>query len=179
MSSKLNEFAIYIYISIMYNMLNKNIAVMLSGVNMMKLSEIIKNYRKEYNIPLDMLAEESGLSKGYLSMLENDRNPRTDKPITPSLDALRKLAKGMRMDLDSLIAVMDDENVNIGMPRKKSDSEMKISDDMMPLSKEESMIVYGFRKLNDDGKKKIYDYLADILDNRKYTKKYVTEKKEA
>ena len=160
-------------------MLNKNIAIMLSGVNMMKLSEIIKNYRKEYNIPLDMLAEESGLSKGYLSMLENDRNPRTDKPITPSLDALRKLAKGMRMDLDSLIAVMDDENVNIGMPRKKSDSEMKISDDMMPLSKEESMIVYGFRKLNDDGKKKIYDYLADILDNRKYTKKYVTEKKEA
>ena len=179
MSSKLNEFAIYIYISIMYNMLNKNIAIMLSGVNMMKLSEIIKNYRKEYNIPLDMLAEKSGLSKGYLSMLENDRNPRTGKPITPSLDALRKLAKGMRTDLDNLISIMDDQNVDIRIPKRKSDLEMKVSDDMMPLSKEESMIIYGFRKLNDDGKKKIYDYFADILDNRKYTKKYVTEKKEA
>jgi hypothetical protein len=41
------------------------------------------------------------------------------------------------------------------------------------------MIIYGFRKLNDDGKKKIYDYFADILDNRKYTKRYAAEKKEA
>ena len=56
---------------------------------------------------------------------------------------------------------------------------MKVSDDMMPLSKEESMIIYGFRKLNDDGKKKICDYLADILDSKKYTKRYAVEKKEA
>ena len=150
---------------------------MLSGVNMMKLSEIIKNYRKEYNIPLDMLAEESGLSKGYLSMLENDRNPRTGKPITPSLDALRKLAKGMRIDLDTLISIMDD--VDIRLPRKKANLEIDTPNDMTPLSADELIVLSEFRSLNSDGKKKICDYITDILDNPKYARRYETKKKEA
>ena len=145
----------------------------------MKLSEIVKNYRKEYNIPMDMLAEESGLSKGYISMIESDRNPRTGKPITPSLDALRKLAKGMKTDLDTLISIMDDTNVDIPVPRRKTDLEIAFSDSITPLSAEESMIIFEFRRLNVDGKKKICDYLADISDNPKYIKDTQPQQKEA
>ena len=73
----------------------------------MPLSEIVKIFRREFMIPMDQLAADSGLSKAYISMIENNKNPRTGKPIVPSIDTLRKLASGMRMDLDTLLAVMD------------------------------------------------------------------------
>lgn len=73
----------------------------------MKISEIIKEYRKVNKISMDVLAARSGLSKAYIGILQNDYNPTTKKPVRPTLDTLRKLAKGMNMTLDELIDLMD------------------------------------------------------------------------
>jgi len=79
----------------------------------MKLSEVIKKYREEHHITMEKLAQDSGMSKSYISMLENERNPKTGNPIVPSIDTLKKLAKGMHTDIDSLIKILDDIPVDI------------------------------------------------------------------
>ncbi|HEQ7796970.1 TPA: helix-turn-helix transcriptional regulator, partial [Streptococcus pyogenes] len=38
----------------------------------MKLGEIIKNFREEKKLSMDRFAEKSGLTKGYISMLEKN-----------------------------------------------------------------------------------------------------------
>lgn len=79
----------------------------------MKLSEVIKNYREEHHVTMEKLAQDSGISKSYISMLENEKNPKTGNPIVPSIDTLKKLALGMHMDIDSLIKILDDIPVDI------------------------------------------------------------------
>lgn len=50
----------------------------------MTLGDIIKKYRKENNISMSEFASNCSLSKGYISMLENNINPRNNKPISPT-----------------------------------------------------------------------------------------------
>ena len=47
----------------------------------MNLGEIVKNYRDQHSLTMDEFAERSGLSKGYISMLEKNKNPANDKNI--------------------------------------------------------------------------------------------------
>lgn len=76
----------------------------------MKLSDYIKEYRKGHKISMQVFADKCGLSKGYISMLENDFVPaNTNKKITPSVDSLKKLSKGMEMSFDELISMVDGE----------------------------------------------------------------------
>lgn len=49
----------------------------------MFLGEIVKKYRLEHKISMDEFARLSGLSKGYISMLEKNENPRTKKTDIP------------------------------------------------------------------------------------------------
>lgn len=76
----------------------------------MRLGEIIKHYRVENNLTTEQLALKCGLSKGYISMLENNFKPSgRKKDITPSIQAVRKLSKGMDMNFDMLLASIDGE----------------------------------------------------------------------
>lgn len=76
----------------------------------MKLSEIIKNYRKKNKMSMQQLADKSDLSKGYISMLENEFKPsNTNKKIIPSLDVYKKLANGLDIDVNTLLMNVDSE----------------------------------------------------------------------
>ena len=44
----------------------------------MTLGDIIKNYREQNNITIVEFAKACSLSKGYISMLENNINPRNN-----------------------------------------------------------------------------------------------------
>lgn len=54
----------------------------------MKLGDKIKQFRLEKKLTMQQLADLSGKSKGYISMLEKGINPQTQKPIEPSLEAI-------------------------------------------------------------------------------------------
>lgn len=72
------------------------------------LGEIISNYRREHNLSQRQFAEIcGGITNGYISMLENNRNPSTDKPIVPSLDKLKAIARGMNVSLQRLLDLTD------------------------------------------------------------------------
>lgn len=75
----------------------------------MKLGDIIKSYREVNNMSMDDFAKVSGISKGYISMLEKNINTRTGKEIKPAVETIQKAAKGMFMTFDELFAMIDPE----------------------------------------------------------------------
>lgn len=79
----------------------------------MKLSEIIKRYRLEYGISQRQMGAQCKLSTGYISLIEKEFNPQTGKKMVPSLTVMNKLATGMGITLDELLAMCDDMDVNL------------------------------------------------------------------
>lgn len=122
----------------------------------MKLSQVVSTYRQEHGISMDKFAKMCGVSKSYISMLENEVNPQSGKPIIPTIVTLRKLAKGMNMDLDALISETDDQQVNLS---SKSD-----------IAFEEGLLLKRFRSLNANGKEKALDYITLLADSGAYSK---------
>ena len=75
----------------------------------MLLGDIIKQYREEHQMSLQDFADLIGTSRSYIHMLEKNVNPSTNKPINPSIETLKSLAKAMNMDLDLLLKQLNDE----------------------------------------------------------------------
>ena len=80
----------------------------------MKLSEIVKDYRQKNMISLSTFSKQTGLSRGYLSMIERGVNPRSNNPICPSVETIHRLATAMGIDADALLRMMGpDEKIAI------------------------------------------------------------------
>ena len=77
----------------------------------MALGDVIKTYRMEHSLSMDEFAKRSGLSKGYISMLEKNRNPKTGKPIIPSILTYQSVAKAMSTSIDVLMKTVDKEQL--------------------------------------------------------------------
>lgn len=73
----------------------------------MTLGGIVRRYREDNNISMDEFARRCSLSKGYISMIENNINPRNNKPIAPTLPSITKIASGMSLELDELLKLID------------------------------------------------------------------------
>ena len=73
----------------------------------MILGEILKEYRSKHSLSMDKFAELSGLTKGYISMLEKNQHPKTKKALLQTLDTLKKVAKGMSISVGELIEQLD------------------------------------------------------------------------
>jgi transcriptional regulator with XRE-family HTH domain len=86
----------------------------------MTLGELMQKYREEHGISQRQFAADSGLSHGYVSMLEKNRHPKTGLPITPTIDIYKKVAEGMHMDLTTLFEVMEDQPVSLTTEDKMS-----------------------------------------------------------
>lgn len=73
----------------------------------MKLGEYIKAYRDSHGMSLRDFAAHSGLSVGYLSMLENNKNPKTGAPITPSIKTFNAVASATNTTVNELLSFID------------------------------------------------------------------------
>lgn len=78
----------------------------------MTLGDVIYEYRMKHNISMDKFSELSGISKGYISMLEKNQTQRGDEP-SPSIDMYRNVAKAIGLDVDELIRMVEG---NIELP---------------------------------------------------------------
>lgn len=72
----------------------------------MTLGDIIAEYRAKHNMSMDKFAEISGISKGYVSMLERNSTQRGDEPA-PSIDIYRKVSMAVNVTLDDLIRMVE------------------------------------------------------------------------
>ena len=80
----------------------------------MKLSNIVIDYRKRLQISQREFARRCGLSNSYISFIENEYNPRTGKPIVPTIEQYRKIAAGMDITVQRLFELLDkDSPVNL------------------------------------------------------------------
>lgn len=80
------------------------------------LGLIISKYRAIHGMSMDDFAKKSGLSKAYISMLENNKNPRTGKPIAPSLETYIAVANATGQTVEKiLIESGSDSMVNLGI----------------------------------------------------------------
>ena len=104
----------------------------------MKLSEIVRSYRKEHGLSMDAMARACHVSKPYISMLENEKNVKTGEPIQPKAVTLVKIANAMGITIDTLVRMMDDD--------------ITVKFDAPKLNDEELQLIAEFRKLNAVGR---------------------------
>lgn len=146
----------------MYNIINKG------SENTMKLSDLIIQFRKENNISARKFAALSDLSNAYISLIENESTK------SPTLDALKKIAKAMNLDVNELIQMLDDETlINVKPLPKLTDeyiySQSDISYIKVPLYGD---ISCGAGAFVDDN---ILDYVAVPDDGLNSSKEYFAQ----
>ena len=74
----------------------------------MTLGDYIKAYREEHGLGQRAFAAASGLTNGYISMLERNSHPKTGEPIAPTIETYKKVAAATGISFDELIALVDD-----------------------------------------------------------------------
>ena len=76
----------------------------------MELSKFIREWRKEHGYTMQEFADKAGLTKGFISQLENDfRNNKDNRKMMPSLNNIKKLAAACDMSLNDFLNVIDTE----------------------------------------------------------------------
>ena len=80
----------------------------------MTIGKIVKLYRKEHGLSQRQFAERCGdITYGYISMIEQGKNPSTGKPIVLSIEKVASLARAMGMTLHQLVDLADDSPVSV------------------------------------------------------------------
>ena len=82
----------------------------------MTLGDVIREFRELNNLSMEEFAKMSNLSKSYISMLENNKDPRGN-PINPSIETIDKVASTIGVELDTLVSKIDQDVV---VNRKKT-----------------------------------------------------------
>lgn len=109
----------------------------------MKLGAKIKHYRTERKLTMQQLGDLVGKTKGYISILEKGVNPKTKKPLEPSLEAIQSIAKALGVDLDELISGTEDV---IKLPKITNDTIEKITTTVQQLNEENQSKTYKYAK---------------------------------
>lgn len=105
----------------------------------MKLRELVEKYRLENNLSQRQFAKQCGVSNGYISILEEGVNPRTNEPLVPTIATLKKISSAMGLSLHELMTMVDD------MPIKMADETEKthLPDNILPLPKHKKLPMLG------------------------------------
>lgn len=111
----------------------------------MRFGKLIQTYIKYNRMTYRQFGDLCRLSPGYLSMLINDKNPRTGKPPIPSLTAYMNVARAMGMTLDELFSTIDDAPVSLNA----SDDQQGT---MPQLTAEETDLIYAYRAADNRAK---------------------------
>lgn len=80
----------------------------------MKLAELLKTYRVEHRISAREFAKSIGVSNTYISLIEKGETK------SPTFDMLKKIAKGMSLDVDELVNMLDDDTIVSVRPKTMS-----------------------------------------------------------
>ena len=127
----------------------------------MKIGDLIVQYRTSHGLSQRQFASACGLSNGYISMLERGKKPATNKPVTPTIPQLKKLANGMCITLMDLLDQVDD--MPIDLSGQESDLPVQLSvfsqGDAWELSPEEQDLIRKYRCLDSRGQSAVLNTL--------------------
>lgn len=133
----------------------------------MKLGDLIAQYRANHCLSQRQFANTCGLSNGYISMLEKGKNPATNKPVTPTIPQLKKLAGGMGMTLMDILDQVDNMPIDISSSEVESPMQLSVFDHgrFSNLSSEEQDLIRKYRCLDDRGKSAVLNVLNHEYDS--------------
>lgn len=77
----------------------------------MFLGEVIKKYREEHQLSQRDFAKRCDISYTYVSALEKNIDYRTGKPISPTLETVKKVSAAIQIPIDDLLKMLDDEQL--------------------------------------------------------------------
>lgn len=106
----------------------------------MTLGELIREYRDQHGMSMDEFARLSNLSKGYISMLEKNKNPRNGNPITPSIATYTDVAAAMHVSVAELMEKVGEKNE--GLPDLNARDERQIERDLEDMMHSVSTAAY-------------------------------------
>ena len=122
----------------------------------MTLVELMQKYREEQGLSQRQFAAKCGLSNSYVSVLERGVNPSTGKPVVPTLVALKQIADGMGMSLDTMLSIVDDMPVSLkGTPTPSEDDT------------EKQEVIDLFESLSDEQQQLALSLLRQLADRAK------------
>ena len=116
----------------------------------MKLSELLIKYRNDHDLSQRQFSAICGLSNGYISMIEKEINPKTGEKIKPTIQALHKMAAGMRMSLDDLFEIVDDMDIDISAKDGT-------------LRPDEMEMLDAYRRLDQEGKDAVLNLIKALV----------------
>lgn len=128
----------------------------------MTLGDVIRAYRNEHDLSMEKFAASCGLSKGYISMLENNFNPKTGKPIVPSLEVYKAAAAAMHVDFNDLLNKVDaDAPVKIASSRGRAKKvpAPKCEDGHSAIDKQ---LIEMLRGLSPEHLQRVKDFIAGL-----------------
>lgn len=131
----------------------------------MTLGQFLVQYRTSRSLSQRQFALMCNVSNGYIAMIEKGLNPKTKKPIVPTLPQLKKLASGMGMSVSALVDAVDDMPVDLSSVVPRHDTSLEST-----LSATEQELICKFRMLDDRGK-------AAVLNTLEYEYKSLTGEK--
>jgi transcriptional regulator with XRE-family HTH domain len=112
----------------------------------MKLSELIIEYRSRMNISQREFSRKCDLSNTYISFIENEKNPKTGRPVVPTLEQYKKLADGMGISVQRLFELLDDD-APVDLSGSSESSETSYSDEPVIRTPEARILAKGIDKL--------------------------------
>lgn len=119
----------------------------------MKLSMIVTEYRDRMQISQREFSRRCGLSNSYISFIEKGMNPKTGRPIVPTIEQYKKLADGMGISLQHLFSMLDEESpVELHSPTINFDE----------LTNEEKKFILAYRAADERAR---IDALTIMLDH--------------
>ena len=77
----------------------------------MTLGEVIQRYCDDHGLSHRKLAEKTGFTHGYISMLVRNVNPKTGQPIKPSARTYKRIATAMGITVEELFEQLDEEEI--------------------------------------------------------------------
>lgn len=116
----------------------------------MHLGEIIKEFRNANKLSMDKFAEMANVSKSYISVLERNKRPDTEKPVIPSIPVIKNVAEAMGMSFDDLFNMLEDNQV------------VSVVDDSI-VNKISNIVL----KLSNDRQRKVYNYAENLIQEQK------------
>lgn len=101
----------------------------------MTLGEYLKQYRDAHDLSQRQFAALCGVSNGYISMLEKVENPKTGEPITPTMQSVVFIARGMGMTMQELLSEVDDLYLDLTENEKQPPGVEGLSDLAMQIAR--------------------------------------------
>ncbi len=81
-----------------------------------QLGAFIKEWRKERSLGLRDLSKLTGISHAYLHVLEAGVDPRTQRPVSPTLQSLQRLSSGMDVSLEVIVSLALNQDISLQQP---------------------------------------------------------------